>query len=285
MTQPTHNNTNTDLAWRRLYLRLEQEDLIPAPASAISPRPRRLRLAEWSVAAGAACCAGIIALALLTNNESAPPPLLSLHNEKEGVTLVTTLEDGSIVYLAAGAHLRYPERFAPGKREVSLSGNALFDVQGNRRRPFLIQTEAAQVEVTGTIFHLQSAGARSFQLSVKEGEVEVTSRRPQRLHAAAGQTILLTSSGDLRVEPAATDNIFNPYDGQLRFKDEKLADILRIINSQGAGAVLQTTASLSNRKITVTFADATPEKVAELICVAFDLLCKKENNTLLITEP
>jgi len=38
------------------------------------------------------------------------------------------------------------------KREVSLLGNALFDVSGNKERPFLIETEQARIEVLGTSF-------------------------------------------------------------------------------------------------------------------------------------
>ena len=41
-------------------------------------------------------------------------------------------------------------------REVSLQGNALFDVTGNRERPFLIETEEVRIEVLGTMFHVKS---------------------------------------------------------------------------------------------------------------------------------
>lgn len=37
--------------------------------------------------------------------------LLTLHNNEASTTLVTTLEDGSIVYLADNSQLSYPEHF------------------------------------------------------------------------------------------------------------------------------------------------------------------------------
>lgn len=52
--------------------------------------------------------------------------LLTLHNNEASTTLVTTLEDGSIVYLADNSQLSYPEHFQREKREVSLLGNAHF---------------------------------------------------------------------------------------------------------------------------------------------------------------
>ena len=47
---------------------------------------------------------------------------------REKPTLVKTLEDGSVVYLAQESTLKYPEHFAEDKREVNLQGEAFFDV-------------------------------------------------------------------------------------------------------------------------------------------------------------
>jgi ferric-dicitrate binding protein FerR (iron transport regulator) len=210
---------------------------------------------------------------------------LSLHNEKGAVTLVTTLEDGSIVYLAGDTQLSYPEHFTGDKREVSLQGEALFDVQSNRERPFLIQTRQAQIEVRGTAFSVQSTEASPWELSVRQGEVKVTLNKNGRyLYARAGQTVTLDSDR-LQLKQTPDDSYFSRYSGHIRFKDEKLSDILRVINTKGSGPILQATPALENKKITVTFADDTPESVAGLICIAFNLICKRENNTLLISEP
>ncbi|MDR1938547.1 MAG: FecR domain-containing protein [Tannerellaceae bacterium] len=288
MTQEIHTKPDTDRAWNLLFSRLQQDGLIPGKEEKKHPKQLRPALRRWAVAVVLVLCAGAAALMLLQRNdgEAADSRLLTLHNEKGAVTLVTTLEDGSIVYLADDTRLHYPEHFMPGKREVSLSGRALFDVQGNRERPFLIKTETARIEVTGTAFNVQSTGIHSFELSVRQGEVKVTlTKNGQYLYAKAGETVTLTPSGRLQAGETADTGQFSPYNGRIRFKDEKLANILRVINNKGTGIVLQTTPALENRKITVTFADATPENVAELICMAFNLLCKKENNTLLITEP
>lgn len=280
MIQQTTQHTPTDRAWNSLYARLLQDGLV-------SP-PRRTRSAA-AAAVAILCMAGITALALLYNNPAEDGRrLLSLHNEKGSVTLVTTLEDGSVVYLADDTRLDYPEHFMPDRREVTLSGRAMFDVQGNSRQPFLIQTGTAQIEVMGTSFHVQSAGNRQFELAVREGEVNVTlANKRQSLYAVAGETVTLSPSGYLRIGQTADSGLFGQYAGQMRFKDETLANILRVINAAGpeTGPLLQTTPALENRKITVTFTDSTPGRVAELICIALNLICEKKNNILLIAEP
>ena len=50
--------------------------------------------------------------------------------------LVTTLEDGSVVYLAQESTLKYPEHFATDKREVNLQGEAFFDVAKKHEQTF-----------------------------------------------------------------------------------------------------------------------------------------------------
>jgi ferric-dicitrate binding protein FerR (iron transport regulator) len=284
MTRHKINSNQTDRAWNLLSARLQQDGLIPAET-----KKNSFPLPGWAVAAVLIfCAAGAATLAFLQKNEpDADVQLFTLHNEKGSATLATTLEDGSIVYLADDTQLCYPEHFATGKREVTLRGRALFDVQGNRECPFLIRTETAQIEVTGTVFNVQHTDAIPFKLSVSRGEVKVTLAENGRCrYAGAGETVTLTPSGQLHTEKTTGAEPFDPYSGHIRFKDEKLANILRVINQRSGGEViLQTTPALGNRKITATFTDATPENVAELLCAAFNLLCKKENTVLLITEP
>jgi ferric-dicitrate binding protein FerR (iron transport regulator) len=279
--------THTDRAWSLLYNRLENDGLIPGPAIGKLGQPRRRLFLRWAAAAVLVCCAGAATLILWPgSSEEVAPTLLTIDNEKGGITLVTTLEDGSIVYLDGDSHLSYPAHFAAGKREISLWGKALFDVAGNTNRPFLIKTAAALIEVTGTLFNVEATDAARFELSVSEGEVKVTATADGlSLRARAGETVRLSSSGSLQIDETAEAPPTDLRSGHIRFKDEKLSNILRVVNSRHAGLVLQTTPALENRKITATFADTTPENVAKLICMAFNLSCKEENDILLITEP
>lgn len=283
---------NTDRAWNLLYARLKDDGLIPAEIKR-TPAPRQRFSPAARAALALSLCAAAAALALLQNNSGqAGEPFLALHNEKEGVTLVTTLEDGSIVYLADDSRLYYPPHFMPDKREVSLEGEALFEVKGNRERPFLITTQKARIEVRGTTFKVLNTDNKPLELSVGQGEVKVVVRETGRsMYAKAGETLRLTSAGSLSLEqtPEGAED-FSRYKGGIRFKDEKLADILEVINRRGGGGgggevVLRTTPLLGNRKITATFLNDTPESIAELICIAFNLICEKENNILLISEP
>jgi ferric-dicitrate binding protein FerR (iron transport regulator) len=73
-----------------------------------------------------------------------------------GCEFTVTLGDGSRVWLNAGSELRYPERFAPGKREVFLSGEAYFEVEHDPRNPFHVKTRGMELTVLGTSFDIKA---------------------------------------------------------------------------------------------------------------------------------
>lgn len=88
------------------------------------------------------------------------------------------LPDGSIVWLNAGSKLTYSKNFGTANRDVTLVGEAYFDVKRMPELPFIIQTPAMQVKVLGTRFNVKSyPGERSSETSVIRGSVEVVPKQ------------------------------------------------------------------------------------------------------------
>ncbi len=279
------NKVNTDQAWHNVYCRLEKDGLIPEKKNTKNRHLFQHATVKWAAAVAIICIAATSVIFYQKNNVNEHTGLITLHNEKGSVTLVTTLEDGSIVYLSDNTQLHYPEHFSLDKREVILNGNALFDVSANKERPFLIETEHIQIEVIGTSFNVESTDHLPFELSVQHGEVKVTYKKNgESVHVKAGETVKL-SSNRLLLKPSEDHNDVNHYTSRIRFKDEKLTNILHVINKQSKDVILQTVPSLEDRQLTVTFDNNTPESMAELLCTAFNLTYKIDNNVLLISEP
>lgn len=92
----------------------------------------------------------------------------------KGGTYQVTLPDGSRVWLNAGSSLTYPSRFTPKSREVTLTGEAYFEIQEQRFVPFKVLTEGQEVEVLGTQFNLSAyADDPATQTTLVEGSVRV----------------------------------------------------------------------------------------------------------------
>ena len=235
-----------------------------------------------AAAAVALLCLLISVTYLNRSGQDTDPNLLTRQNSETATTLVTTLEDGSVVYLAGNTSLKFPEHFSSDRREVSLQGNALFDVAGNHKRPFIIETEDTRIEVLGTAFNVKSNDSSPFELSVQRGEVKVTLKKDgQDIHVKAGETVTLLSRR-LQLSMTPDPALFDRYTKRIRFKDEKLGNILRVINLQNPDIRLETTPELWNRTLTVTFSNDTPEAMAELICLALDLKKTRQDNMILL---
>lgn len=67
------------------------------------------------------------------------------------------LSDGTKVNLNSGSSIKYPVQFAANEnREVSLNGEAYFDVAKNPENPFIVNANELKVRVLGTKFNLSA---------------------------------------------------------------------------------------------------------------------------------
>jgi ferric-dicitrate binding protein FerR (iron transport regulator) len=270
----------TDRAWNRLHERLSSDGLLAGDGTSPPPAVRR-----WPRLAGiAAVLAAVAALGWWTATRqpgSAARDMRVIHNDESGSTLVSMLEDGSVVYLSGETSIRYPTRFDEDRREITLRGDAFFDIHSNRARPFVIDTEPATVEVQGTAFGIRNSHRSAFSLSVRQGEVRVTLKK-NRLTALvkAGQTVWLQ---DGRLLPA---NGLAPADDALlqriHFKDERLADVVHILNRHTRPVRIEIDPELADLRLTVAFAGDDAHTMAHLICLALGLRHVQSEQTIYI---
>ena len=284
MSETKRNKERVDQAWNKLYDRLDADGLL------LSDRQNRKRLSAsmlWKWGAVAAIWVGIGVFLTTTYRKVGEPVevrALIMQENTEQSTLVTTLEDGSIVYMGGETSLQYPEHFSMDKREVSLQGNALFDVAGNRERPFLIETEEVRIEVLGTMFHVKRDVGSTFELSVQRGKVKVALKnKNQEMYVNAGEAVTLKTH-QLRFTDYRDDTRIAHYWKSMRFKDESLMNILRVINMHSSGLQLKTSPSLGERRLTVAFSGESPESMAELICLAMNLKYTREGDIGVLSE-
>lgn len=104
-----------------------------------------------------------------------------------------TLPDGSLVSLNSNTHLIYPKQFGNNTREVTIEGEAFFEVKPNPKKPFIIHAGTAQVKVLGTSFNVRAyPGAREMEVIVRSGKVQVLNSKA----AAKQNDELILTPGD-----------------------------------------------------------------------------------------
>ena len=94
---------------------------------------------------------------------------------KRGSKSFIKLPDGTQVWLNADSKLTFKENFGDKTREVSLNGEAFFDVFHDAQHPFIIHTGKADVKVLGTTFNIKNyALDKTMEATLIKGKIEVT---------------------------------------------------------------------------------------------------------------
>lgn len=109
--------------------------------------------------------------------QTAAAPALNEVVTANGSRTHLTLPDGTKVWLNAGSRLAYDKTYGAGRREISLAGEAFFDVASNPQQPFIIHTPRMDVRVLGTSFNLKSYIAdKTTEATLVRGSIAVSIR-------------------------------------------------------------------------------------------------------------
>lgn len=162
--------SEVEAALQRHKQRLQEaEESIPAPRSNIVRMVTRI--AGIAAAVLVIFFAGRMWLGTQKNVEKQPLQQLVTQN---GARSHIKLPDGTRVWLNAGSKLDYPQHFASGSREVTLEGEAYFDVVKDADKPFIVKTKTCAIRVLGTTFNVRAYPQESMATtSLVTGSVEV----------------------------------------------------------------------------------------------------------------
>ncbi len=96
------------------------------------------------------------------------------HYVPYGSKSVVTLPDGTRVWINSGSRLRYSQNFNALDRQVTLEGEAYFDVYKNAQKPFFVKTSGITVKVIGTAFNVKAyPDEKTIETTVERGMVQV----------------------------------------------------------------------------------------------------------------
>ncbi len=267
----------TGRAWESLSKRLKRDGLLPD-----NQEVKGFRFAYIPVWAAALLIVSFTVFFAVRSFRNFSADTVSITNDQGNSAFVATLQDGSAVYLSKGASITYPRKFSKGTREVSLKGDAYFQVSPDKDHPFVVQTDLINIEVLGTSFRINSAVGSEQTISVESGSVMVTLRSNGiTANTVAGETVLVRGE---ELEKSLTVDVrqFGRFLERMRFKDARLEDVAGIINRNFDGPEIMIDPSVKDRLLTATFSDNTPESMARLITLAMDLSYRREGEKIII---
>ncbi len=232
---------------------------------------------------------------------------------KNGNRTKIVLPDGSQVWLNAGSNLDYNNSvFNKDLREVTLNGEAYFDVTRDPEKPFIIHTKKMDIKVLGTVFNVRSySNEKIAEASLIKGSIEVTlkDRKDQKIVLKPNEKISIANE-EQKIEPkqnkvvlAKTNNSPVPQivvkelkpnptyniigeiawtQNKLYFEDESLEDIALRMERWFGKKVTIANESLKNIRYTGNFENETMEEVLSYLKLSRSFNFRLGNDNVVI---
>ncbi len=100
------------------------------------------------------------------------------YSSAKGEKRILNLPDGSTVWLNGDSKLYLAKGFNKNDRRVKLIGEGFFSVAKDKKHPFIVSYNDAEVKVLGTKFNIRAYPDESkIQTSLVEGAIEMTDRK------------------------------------------------------------------------------------------------------------
>ncbi|PKP00816.1 MAG: hypothetical protein CVU14_06645 [Bacteroidetes bacterium HGW-Bacteroidetes-9] len=264
---------NTDKAWENLQARIHSNQ--GSAAKPVKTAYRRL-LPYYSVAGIAAMLLIAFGLFSILQKEVVVKQFTTTSN----ISAPLSLPDGSSVILNRNSFIKYPDHFTGNLREISIFGEAFFEVSPDREMPFLIHASGLDIKVVGTSFNVEAkAGSDFVKVTVNTGKVLVyPTGTPSGKIESSG---LILSAGEIatyspesgKILRGVNDdlNILSWKTGILTFRESRLDDVLKALENKYETRFVVKNREVLNQRLTARFENDSLEDVMETISLIYNV--------------
>lgn len=203
------------------------------------------------------------------------------------------LEDGTKITLNASSKIIYPTSFKDSNtREVTLIGEAFFDVAKNPSKPFLIHTPRMEISVLGTAFNVRDyAEENNAETALVRGKVSIwkTGSNDQKFILKPKEKFVITkldgsvkesADTDLKTVATPTAIAIQPFsvsekDGsaletewllnRITIQDERLLDIALKLERMYGVEIKITNKAIASQRYSATFENEQLENILKAL--------------------
>lgn len=257
-TEESSGNLQELIAERNVFDMLQLSDYYDKPEGRLgkhrSQALRFVRIAFSSAAAVAFVVLGTLALRNMIVEEE-PTPTLNTIMVPAGQRANVILADGTNVWLNAGSKLVYPSSFEKDSREVTLEGEAFFDVTRNEDSPFRVKTSILDIKVLGTQFNLLANSSRGeFEAALMQGKIDVCKTdTDQAIVTLHPNQVAVLSDGRVLTRSIEFEDQYRWKEGLYCFKNETIKDIISDLEKYYDVKIVLNNTRLNNTKLTGKF--------------------------------
>jgi transmembrane sensor len=287
----------------------------------ISPQDSTLKkVSSWylSLLKYAAVFIAAFTLSWFLNNQLRNDGMTDAGNHEVMVSLGSKskikLPDGSVVNLNSGSRLTYPAFLNEKIRQVSLEGEAYFEVTTDTSRPFYVNTSDITIKVIGTSFNVKSyPESNTIETTLVSGSLEISDKaffrhrvlninkpvvlKPNQkaIYIKDMDRLTLEDRKELKLEVGrsktpklALQDQIDPQpltawkDNKLIFNNEKFEDLAVKIERWYDVKITIKSLKLRKERFTGTFENETTEQVLNALMIAepFEYIVDKNEITI-----
>ncbi|WP_072994716.1 FecR family protein [Pseudozobellia thermophila] len=251
-------------------------------------KARQKRFQIYQLTGYAALVLVLVSLSLLylkTGNAPHTPELALIETATAiGENRTIELPDGSMITLNANTSISFPKSFPDEVREVSLRGEAFFDVTHDADRPFVVSTDnGMKIQVLGTTFNVKSYPEdQNVETTLVSGKVRVVEEKDNK-------TVVLNPSqratydkneDKIIIDRVDTQNLTSWREGKLIYDETPIHQVIRDLQRRHKVSISVASPEIMNYKYTGVFDNLTIEQIMDLFEVSSPILYKKNNNQI-----
>ena len=136
------------------------------------------------------------------------------------------LSDGTRIWVNSASEISFPSYFAGNVREVTLAGEAYFEVARDSRRPFYVNIGNARVQVLGTAFNVSAyRDERTVEVALLNGKVSFDATDGKHVLSPGEIAALDKAQGVTEVREGDVASIIAWKEGRFYFEDMRMEDL------------------------------------------------------------
>ena len=190
------------------------------------------------------------------------------------------LSDGSVVTLNKETKIKYPKIFKGNSREIFLDGEAFFSIAKNPKKPFIIKTDATQIEVLGTSFDV-NCHSGNVQVIVNTGIVSFKSSNGQNVILKKEDKGLFDkTTGQISSSINTDPNYVSWKTKKFIFRETRLKDVFEELEKVYNVKIIAENPVIYNCKLNSTYDQLSIDAIIHSIEKAYGYKSSKNNDNV-----
>jgi len=176
------------------------------------------------------------------------------------------LPDGTEVWLHTNSSISYKSDFNSTNRDVTVSGEAYFNVQHDKENPFIVRSNELFVKVHGTQFNIESlTGSENIIVSLVSGSVLLETPKERQFMEPGQMAIYNRRNRSLKIQKGDVEYAKSWIGDQIYFEQKSLGYICRYL-SKWYNIKIDLNSSLQNKyAYTFTLRDEPLDEVLRIM--------------------